>query len=102
MKKRNNLLDDLNSTYTGIGKLASFGINPILIILLLCCLYWVPSQLIKGKTDFQTMFWLVWVLAILIGLVFAYFKVKEIQKKEIEEKKERAKKYSWYQPKDIK
>jgi hypothetical protein len=37
----------------------------------------------------------------LVGLVFAYFKAKENQKKEIEEKKERAKKYSWYQPKDI-
>jgi uncharacterized membrane protein len=101
MKKRNNLFNDLNNTYTSIGKLARFGTNTILIVLFLCCLYWVPSQLIKGKFGFTEMFWLVWTLAILVGLVFAYFKAKENQKKEIEEKKERAKKYSWYQPKDI-
>jgi uncharacterized membrane protein len=102
MKKgANNLLNDLNNTYTGIGKLARFGVNAFLIILFLRCLYWVPSQLIKGKFGFTEMFWLVWVLAILVGLVFVYFKVKETQKKEIEKKKELAKKYSWYQPKDI-
>ena len=101
MKKENNLLNDLNNAYTGVGKLARFGVNAILIILFLRCLYWVPAQLIKGEFGFTEMFWLIWTSAILIGLVFVYFIVKENKKKEIKKKKELAKKYSWYQPKDI-
>lgn len=101
MKNNNNLLRDLDGVYTGIGKLARFGVSAFLIILFLRCLYWVPSQLIKGETGFTEMFWLVWTLAVLIGLVFVYFIVKENKKKEIKKKKELAKKYSWYQPKDI-
>ena len=88
---------------TNPTKSKKFGVSAFLIILFLRCLWWVPTQLIKGEFGFAEMFWGMWTLGIVIALVFGFFKIKKDQKKdkekEIERKKKLAKKYSWYQPK---